>query len=202
MDNYMGEEGVQHWKEILIPNKHWDVVVDLGSGITMPYKQMLSSKLSPKTLWFVDDRFEHDENEFFEVGENMYAVNQDAFDFLESFVDGSIDFLWASEFLEHIPPPLQKELVELVKKKARNYIFTFPTIKHHDFHNDWTHRPVMLQHLSFLLYGETAWEGMITNISPIKNRVMELYKNYKFVYKPRKMVSRARLEKLGENAYD
>jgi len=196
----MGEEGVQQWKEILIPNQQFDSVVDLGCGVTVPYRQMLQ-KTGYKTLWCVDNRFSHDSQEFKEIGDHIYAINQDAFQFLEGFKDQSIDFLWASEFMEHIPPHKQQELFTLIVLKAKKYVLTFPTIKHHDFHKDWTHRPVMIPHISFLLYGDTAWEGMLTNIPEVTDIVMQRY-NYKIVFRPRKMTSRARKEKLGEEADD
>jgi len=199
MDN---AEGVQRWKAMLLDHLgHQEIVVDLGSGVTYPYYDMLDDLLTPRCITFCDNRFEFGSTASLGDNKFMNLSKDDAEAFLTGYSDGAIDFLWASEFFEHIPPQEQKKLLKLIKAKAKKYILTFPTTKHHDFHKDWTHRPVMLPHHSFLLYGETAWEGMITNDEEVVKKVRERYP-YIYNFYPRKEVSKARLEKLGEEAYD
>jgi len=195
-------EGLQQWKAMLLDHLgHQEIVVDLGSGITYPYYDMLDELLTPRCITFVDNRFEKGATA--SLGDNKFLnfSREDAFTFLKDYEDHAIDFLWASEFFEHIPPSEQIELLEIIRRVAKKYTLTFPTTKHHDFHKDWTHRPVLIPHHSFLLYGDTAWEGMITNDQETINKVKERYP-YVYDFYPRKIVSKDRLAKLGEEAYD
>lgn len=199
MDNV---EGVQQWKSILLEHVgQKKIVVDLGSGKTYPYFDMLDSYLTPHELTFVDINMEASVS--LGMGEHRYSrwVKDDASAYLLRCKDQSIDYLWASEFFEHIPPHKQSELHVLIREKAKMYTLTFPTIIHHDFHKDWTHRPVMLPHHQFLLYGKTAWEGMISNDKEAIEMIKERYPHI-FQFRPINQVSRARLEKLGDEAYD
>ena len=202
--NNMGKdnnaEGVQNWKGVLLQKVgHKKLVVDLGSGVTIPYLTMLKLHLSPEYIYFVDIQFNGDSESPLR---GYDCIDTDAIEFLNRFEDGAIPYLWASEFFEHISPDEQVELLELITRKAQTFMISFPTIDHPNFHNDWTHRPVMIPHYRMLLnQSGNAWEGIITND---QETLAFLQANFTvtYDYRPSNRISRARYSKMGREGID
>jgi len=183
-------EGVQKWKIPLMEYfEKGRTICDLGSGITMPYKEALS-KREPRRITFVDTRFSN--NLKFH---GMIWSSEDIFVHLRKMIDRDVRYayIWASEIIEHIPPDRQKELFDLIDTASVYHIITFPTVDHFNFHNDWTHRPVCLQHTRSCINGKD-WEGIITNILDVNLYLEETYETYT-VFKPKMMISKKRAEK-------
>jgi len=183
-------EGIQQWKLPLIEcMDKGRTICDLGSGITMPYKEALS-KREPRRITFVDTRFSNN-LEF----HGMIWSSEDIFVHLRKMIDRGVRYayIWASEIIEHMPPDRQEELFELIKEASVYYMITFPTVEHFNFHNDWTHRPVCIPHERVCVNGKD-WEGVITNMF---DAIKYLEDNFEttHVFKPEMIISKKRAEK-------
>lgn len=178
-------EGIQREKvpffDFIEPNK---TILDLASGIKTPYMPFLTLR-SPKFITFLDVRFRSNKK-----GRYYERINTDAFEYLE---DKHFDYIWASEFMEHVDPKKQQELFDKIKKCCKYYIITFPTPYHYNFHNDWSHRPVMIPYYAYKTNYEN-WEGIITNVEGIKNYIIKNHET-KYVKVPPNIVSIKRKER-------
>jgi len=161
--------------------KSGKTILDLGSGIKIPYAGQLIKRL-PKFIYFLDNRFKFNKkNKFSEV------INENAFTYLNKKY---FDYIWASEFMEHIDPKKQQQLFKQIKNCCRKYIITFPTTNHFNFHNDPDHRPVIIPHTAYKV-NANDWEGIITNVPEIINYIKEFYE-VKYYVNPPKVISKKR----------
>jgi glycosyltransferase involved in cell wall biosynthesis len=119
-------EGVQAWRLPFIPNACMPrKVLDLGSGLTTPYKRFLE-QLGEYVA--VDNRAD---------GSNG-IIKADAHKL--PFADKEFGFLWCSEMLEHCDNP--KQVVEECKRVAKHGVILFSTPSNQSFKLDPEHKAV------------------------------------------------------------
>jgi len=122
-------EGVQPWREILIPQTcNPRRVLDLGSGVTTPYKKLLSN-LGEYVA--VDSK----------GGENG-VMKADAHNL--PFKDKEFGFVFCSELLEHVDDPAQ--VVAEAKRVGNSGVIVFTTPTNPNFRFDPDHKVVELDY--------------------------------------------------------
>lgn len=168
-------EGIQQWKiDLLSFIEEGDSVADLGCGITTPYKEQIFLRY-PSSVDFVDTRFE----QCVSFGDIIQynVIKADIFDYLN--LKDHIDFIWASEFIEHFDKEKQYEIIEKCNAISKTFVFTFPTPKHHNFPLDEGHKPVVYPYLAVrgVPYEGFSWCGVITNNEKIKEFLIKAYQN-------------------------
>lgn len=122
------QEGVDLWKLELIPRDEGEkTVLDLGCGVTTPYRQFLE-----KLGFYVALDIRASKRVTLVADCRMIPIR-----------DKSIDFLWCSELIEHLDRSGQERTVgEIIRVLRGRAVITYPTERHVNFPKDPTHKPV------------------------------------------------------------
>ena len=116
------ENVVRYYLKFLPPHNTKNIL-DIGSGITCPYRGVLSTRCEEyKSL---DVRGVASEIDF------VLDVTEGT-----PFEDNQWEWGWCSEVLEHIEPSKKEVFVEEVLRICKNIVFTFPTPKFEEVFND------------------------------------------------------------------
>jgi len=123
-------EGIQSWRLAFIPPSCVPrKVLDLGSGLTMPYKPALET-LGEYVA--VDNRASGKDG----------IIKADAHDL--PFSNGEFGFVWCSELLEHVKEPYK--VVQEAKRVSKHGVILFSTPQNSNFRLDPDHKIVNTPH--------------------------------------------------------
>lgn len=138
--NHKNIENVIRFYLIYLPPRGCESILDIGSGINMPYKGVLQTRcINYKSL---------------DIRQNTNPKKQ--IDYICDLTQGTqfknkkFHWGWCAETLEHIPPKLKTKVFEEILRICKNVVFTFPTPKHPTFYDDIGHTEVKINPLNYI----------------------------------------------------
>jgi len=127
-------ENVIRYYIMFLPPRGSRSILDIGAGISMPYRGILSSRTTVyKTL---DIRQNTDPRKQIDYVLDLSEGTP--------FTDYQWHWGWCSEVLEHVPIKSKKKVFNEILRICRNVTFTFPTPSHPTFFDDPGHTEVKL----------------------------------------------------------
>lgn len=129
--NHKNVEKVIRYYLLFMPPKGSKSILDIGAGVSAPYKSLLSNRCEKYTTLDIRD------------GADIVV------DLAEGCMlkDKSYEWAWCTETLEHISPDKQTAFVKEVMRICENAVFTFPTPAHPTFLADPGHQIVNVDFL-------------------------------------------------------
>jgi hypothetical protein len=118
-----------------LPPRGVDSILDIGSGVTTPYKGVLKNRCYHYRN--LDQRKSENINYVFDVTKKT------------PFKDKEFEWGWCSEVVEHIPKKLQKKFVKEICRICKNVVFTYPSPEHPSFSADPGHVEVKVNFKKF-----------------------------------------------------
>jgi len=145
-------ENVIRYYITFIPPRGARNILDIGAGISMPYRGILSARTTIyKSL---------------DIRQNPNLSKQ--IDYVLDLTEGTSfkkyewHWGWCSEVLEHIPLKLKQKAFNEILRICRNVTFTFPTPLHKTFFDDIGHTEVKIDPLkvsTHLFYDKSTKSG-------------------------------------------
>lgn len=147
--NHKNVEKVIRYYLQFLPPKECESIIDLGSGITTPYRAILSNRT--KRYIAVDIR------------------ESDKVDYVLDILDGlpfntnEFSWGWCTETIEHVSQGDQQNFLDICLRVCKNFVLTYPTPKHQSFYDDPGHHEVYMDlsrhSKKFKIYNKTTKTG-------------------------------------------